>query len=218
MSIYKKIEANEARIEAGESLPIARQIDLYSKGLIAKLKNAEYALFKIIEFSTQIDSSTLTSQFTFLDMVHFYLDSFFAFSYTSFDVIAQVINLKCNLNTPETKVSFRKIKEKVNQANPGAAIQILINRICNSNFFKDMEKYRNCSTHRRQICIQSNKTETLLTPGYIATIPMPIISHILCDDPLMLNPKFTKNREMITYCNGCFIKTQDEIIKILKKL
>jgi hypothetical protein len=218
MSAYKQIEIIEDKIKVGESTPIANLINLYSTGLISKMKNAEYALSKLNEFCTQIDSLTSTSPFTVLDKVHFHLDSFFAFLYSSFDVVAQVINQKSKLNIDENKVAFRRLKTILNQNHPGIPIQILINRISNSNFFKLLEKYRHCSTHRRQICIQSQKTEISLTRGYSATIPMTKVSHMLCDDPLTINPKFTKKREIITYCENCFKRTQKEVIQILKKL
>jgi len=215
---YRKIEDNERRITAGEGPPISNLIALYSTGLIAKMKNAEYALSKLIEFSVQIDSSTSTSQFSASDKVHFYLDSYFAFIYSSFDVIAQIANQKLRLNTDENLVSFRRLKNNLNQNYRGISIQITIEGIFNSNFFKALEKYRNCSTHRRQICIVSRTTTTTQTRGYSVTVPMPNVSHVLCDDPLTLNPRFIRNREMINYCSKIFNRTQKEIINILKSL
>ena len=182
------------------------------------MKNAEYALSKLTEFCSQIDSSTSTSQFTVSDKVHFYLDSFFAFLYSSFDVVAQVVNQKSHLLIDENQVSIKSIKTKLIQTQLGTPIQVVLKRICTSRFFKVLEKYRNCSTHLRQICIQSQRIETTLTPGYNATVPMPRISHKLCDDPLTINPRFSKNREMIKHCVDSYNKTTKEIGQILNKL
>jgi hypothetical protein len=170
------------------------------------LKNAEYAFSKLKEFYNQNDSSISTSGFATSDILHFYLDSFFAFLYSAFDVVAQVLNQKLKLGIDEDKVSFKSVERKLKQDHPGLTTYYCARRILRSRFFKALDKYRNCSTHRRQIYIQSKTTHVSGTPGYTTSGELFRIERIICDDPLTLNPTVNKNKELITYCSDMLKK------------
>ena len=218
LKVYTHIDEMVLRIVQGEPALKVRLIKLYSSGVIAKLKNSEYAFYVLSTLASQLPSSTSTAAFTVSERTGFYIDSFFAFLYSVFDVIAQVINHKLNLGINESAVSFKRVKDILNQQHQGTQLQQIINTICNARFFKELEKYRNCSTHRRQIYIQSTTVQTTETPGYNATKPLPEVVHKLCDDPLTLKPTVARNLELITYCTKILNRVKKEIGKITKAL
>ena len=216
MEVYDHIDAMKSRIIIGEDQSTCDHIILYSTGLCAKLKNAEYALSKIRELYNKSDSSILTSGFSNGDIFHFYLDSFFAFLYSAFDIIAQVINQKYRLRLNEDRVSFKSVERNLNQSHQNSAIYNHVRNTLNKRFFKALDKYRNFSTHRRQIYIQNRTTQVSGTPGYTTSAEITRIERIICDDPLVLVPTVNKNRELITYCSDILNKTLKENIKLTK--
>jgi hypothetical protein len=212
--VYENIEVMKDRITQGEGARVSGLIRLYSSGVTAKLRNSEYALSMLNNLYTEVGStSTSTGEFPALEGVHFYLDAFFAFLYSTFDVMAQVVNQKFRMGEDERKVSFRKIKDKLDQNHQATAIQQKFKTISNAIFFKNLEKYRNCSTHRRQIYTECKVITTTVTPGYSTTLPSSVII-MLCDDPLILNPKVAQNREMISYCSKICDRVKKEILQI----
>jgi hypothetical protein len=218
MDVFEIIRRMENNIIQGLSQDTSDRICLYSSGLKAKLTNAEYAFYRLNELSGESDSSISTSGFGTGEIIHFYLDSFFAFLYSAFDVMGQIVNQKLNLSIPEDKVSFKKVNQILDQNHAGIRIQQLFGTILNSRFFKELEKYRNCSTHRRQIYIQSRTTLISGTPGYTTSGDLTRIERIICDDPLTLIPTVIKNKELIGHCLNMLIKAKEILIKISKAL
>jgi hypothetical protein len=218
MDVYEKIKKMEDQIVIGLKQTTVDRIRLYSSGLKAKLKNSEYAFNRLNELAGESNSSVSTSGFGAGEIIHFYLDSFFAFLYSSFDVMAQIVNQKLNLGIVEDKVAFKQVKQKLDQNNAGARIQQIFNTILKSRFFISLEKYRNCSTHRRQIYIQSRTTLISGTPGYTTSGDLTRIERLICDDPLTIIPTVKKNNELITYCLKMLERTKIEISKISRSL
>lgn len=214
MSVYEKIDEMSNRLNQGERRQIKESIKLYSEGVKAKLKNTEYALSKINELSSQSNDITTseTPDFCVIEKIHFYVDSFFAFLYSTFDIISHVINQKHHLELEEKDVSFNRVKQVLEQRHRGINIQRNFDRISRKIYFKNLDNYRNCSTHRRQIYIETITISG--TPGYSTTEDMPEILRVLCDNPLSLKPKTNKTRILQDYCDEMFRKVKAEIIDI----
>lgn len=219
MSVYENIENLSIRLSENEPERIAKRIKLYFSGVSAKLRNAEYALARLKELSPQSDvTSSDDSDFLISQQISFYVDSFFAFLYSSFDVIAQVINQKLRIGENEKAVSIKRIKRKIDDNHTGVAIQPILNDLLRSNFFKNLDKYRNCSTHRRQIYIQEKTVTISATPGYSTTGDMTSVERLLCDDPLLLNPTVRQERILVDYCNRMLVRSKNEISNIANNI
>jgi len=214
MDPYEKIDEMCNRlIESESSQRISARIKLYSSGVKAKLRNAEYALSQIIDLYNESDSTSSSDDqdFSVTNKLFFYVDSFFAFLYSTFDVMSQVINQKKRIGKDERKVSFKGIKGKLDQSNQ---LKNLFERISNKRYFRNLEKYRNCSTHRRQIYIQSITVIISETPDYNVTGDITKVRRIICDDPFSLNPTIDQDRELIKCCTNILNKVKSEIINI----
>lgn len=220
MSVYDDITAMSDRLVAANLGRISNLIRLYSKGVEAKLSQAEYALEILNDICSPTESIHFQDDpnFSVQDKMHFYLDSFFAFLYSTFDVISQIVNQQMGLQIDERFVSFKRVSNALNNNHSGTQTQIIFSKIRNSHFFKRLDKYRNCSTHRRQIYIESRSTQIIGTPGYATTGNIDVTTHYLCDDPYKLNPKTGHNRELIAYCESKLERAKKEISKISKIL
>ena len=197
-----------------------QKIILYTNGISAKLSNACYSHSNLIALKNLPDeySSTDELDIPVSDRIHFYTDSFFAFLYSSFDVTAQVINQKLRLGIDEHKVSIKRVKDEIDRITPAPPLKRLLDLLFKSKYFKNLERYRNCSTHRRQIYLKTTTVSVSETPGYNSTAKLTEVKRILCDDPLSLNPTVKQNRELISYTSELYNKVEKEVILILKNI
>lgn len=197
-----------------------QKILLYSHGISAKLLNAEYSHSNLLNLRDHPDDYDITDDFDVpvVDRIHFYVDSFFAFLYSSFDVTAQVINQKLRLGIDENRVSIKRIKEEIDKKKSTHQLKRTLDCLFKSKYFKNLERYRNCSTHRRQIYLQTTTVLISETLGYSSTAKLTNVLRLLCDDPLSINPTVKQKRELINYTSDLLEKVKKEIIVILKNI
>jgi len=197
-----------------------QKILLYSHGIYAKMLNAEYSHSNLLNLRDHPDNYNITDDLdvSVPDRIHFFTDSFFAFLYSSFDVTAQVINQKLRLGIDENRVSIKKIKEELDKRHPTHPLKKILDDLFKSKYFKNLERYRNCSTHRRQIYLQTTTVSVSETPGYSSTAYLTKVQRLLCDDPLSLNPSIKQKRELTSYSADLLEKVKKEIILILKNI
>lgn len=221
MGVYEKIKEVSDAANTAMASRANKKIFLYSLGVKAKLKHAEIAYEMIRDLTFRIESSTdstLPEPFSIQEKTHFYVDSFFAFLYSAFDVVSHVVNAKYKLGMSERKTSFDSVNRELSKNKNGTAIQLLYGKISRKQYFLALDKYRNCSTHRRQIYIKTIRTTVTTTPGYDASTTMQGTQNILCDNPLSLKPKISKNRELIFYCGEMLRSVMDEVENIFSSL
>jgi hypothetical protein len=82
--------------------------------------------------------------------------------------------------------------------------------------FKNLDRYRNCSTHRRQIYIEEETKQVKGTAGYESSSTGPVITVVrtLCDNPLGLNPKTDQKRKIPDY----MVKTRKKILRHIEQV
>ncbi len=189
---------------------------------MAKIRNANYALSQIKSYYNFLEDSDSNTELKVNDTLHFYVESFFTFLFSSLDVVAQVINQKY-YKGDERSVSFKQIYSKLAQTQSSTPLYTSIKKLIDSNYFEDLEKYRNCSIHRRQIYIKSETTYVRVeeTEGYASTANFNIVDNIkrtLCDNPYDIKPKIKQNRELIIYSEKLNKKILKEITTIIKNI
>jgi len=215
MAIDEKLDEMCTRLIGGEPDTIQRKITIYSSGVKAKLKYAQYALeqLKVLNEWPDNHGSHDCPDFSVPEKIQFYVDAFFAFLYSTLDIISQVINQKHRLGVDEKRVSLRSIKRELVQSTNPAILPIKdkLAELVKKRFFKNLDKYRNCSTHRRQIFIIAISMTITETPGYSSTGEVSEVVRMICDDPLSLNPKTDQKRELIKYCSKVLDRVTKEI-------
>jgi hypothetical protein len=217
MSVYDDIENMSNRIANSHNARISARINLYSNGVKYKITEAEIAFNMLQELLLPRGAPFLKdeSKFTIEQKMHFFVDSFFAFLYSAFDVISQVVNQHLQLGINENQVSFKSVEESLRANRNGDLIQIIYTQILAANYFKNLKNYRNCSTHRRHICIVT--TGPKFSDGYSTTASRNLglaVENILCDNPLVITPTINQNREILKYCNRAFEWAKDKLSKI----
>jgi hypothetical protein len=194
------------------------KIKLYSEGLKAKLEQVQYALDQIKSFENRTDdleSTTAKDPFSITQKVNFYCDAFWTFLYSSLDVLSQITNQALKLQLDEEDVSFKSVNQKLqgnahkdlNEAK--AYLQCI-----KSHYYSNLDKYRNCSTHRRQIFVTESINKQISTPGYSTAPAITTVTRYLCDDPLKVKPKITIKRQIPKY----MVDTKEKITKHIETI
>jgi len=210
---------------------------LYCEGLRAKLTQTSYALERLMEINKLSDDDKYTitddDKYTFTGdkaypirlQVSFFCDSFWTFLYSSLDVLSQIVNQTMNLgldDLDEKNVSFAQVKGKL-QGNQYVTTQVskAFDDCFKSHAYKNLDKYRNCSNHRREIFIVETYTSVKGTSGYATTSTGgsgKTVTRILCDDPLTLLPTIEQKRKIPDYMMDTMQKIEKFIAEIIKKI
>jgi len=212
----------------GESTTKTNKINIYLAGVSTKLIQAGYALDKIRELSKQTTyTSTDTLSLTVEQRLEFFVDSFFAFLYSTFDITSQVVSQKLSLRMYEKDVTFKAVDDKLS-AKPkptkphnlylGTPTQKAYKKLRKSRKFTLFEKYRNCATHRRQICTADTTIIKGMTACYSSGKPIPLVERLLCDDPYLVPPTFNKKRELVVYTSELSEWVKFQILVLLKSV
>jgi len=196
-----------------------QKLELYCEGLKAKSRQAALALSELAKLENQTDNnvtSTDSDEPKIQERVEFYCDTFWAFLYSCLDVLGQVTNQAKKLGLDEKQVSFKKIASNLQSNHTGSAEDLAFQKCLRSISFKNLDRYRNCSTHRRQIYI-CTKTQTVEhSTGYqtMTTGDNVTVERILCDNPLDIIPRTSQNRTVPEYMET----TQNNIFKHIEKI
>ncbi len=204
-----------------------QKLRIYAEGLKAKIGHVEFALnmasevvqkTELVSVSESVETISKVS-----DELYFYTDAFWAFLYSCLDVLGQVVNQSMNLSIAnEQKVDFKSIeKELCGNKYRSIPIQRKFTNCLHLNEFVELDKYRNCSTHRRRVYIE-RVPEGLGTPEYsdITAITRSVavyrIPYFLCDDPYTLSPTINKRRRIPDYMRATKIKIFTHVQNIVR--
>lgn len=230
MTLESEIEL--MRVRASTSVPSSmrrKRIDLYTGGLAAKLEQTEFCLESLRSLGTSptnaiTESPTDTTSTQKIlnedEEAEFYCDTFWSLLYSMLDILGQIINQHVDLGLDESNVSFNTIKKKLDDSDPTSQLAVMLQSLKQSYAYRHTDAYRNCSNHRRPICLRHTTKTTRHTKGYTtATMPMQITVREICDNPLEpLRPRFAQKREVVEYSEKTLTLIKDRITRILRIL
>jgi hypothetical protein len=222
--IYEQIDDLKKRSSHILSERRMAKVELYCEGLKAKLSQIEYSLYRIDEFNNRSDkteSTTDTESPSITIQVNFYCDTFWTFLYSSLDVLSQIINQVMKLNLDERQVAFKNLHSKLKEVSNDNKLISQHEQCCKSRPFKNLDKYRNCSLHRRHIyteeqCLSSTVTRSAGYSIGSTEDTSNIVKRLICDDPYDPKPKLTQERAIPDYMIETKAKIYKYIIEILK--
>jgi hypothetical protein len=117
------------------------------------------------------------------------------------------------LGIAERDVSFKCLLRHLNET--VSPLRGTFQQCHDSHAFTNLDDYRNCSTHRRQICIYEQTILEKQTAGYVSTTaPITTVVRLLCDNPLDLTPRYRQNRGIPDYMQD----TQASIIRHIQSM
>lgn len=218
MTIEEKIDSLIERAQSKVSQRKRKQkIELYAAGLKEKLREAKFSLTNLREYKGQADATISDTEIYGIgDKVHFFCDCFMVFLYASLDVLAQIINQTEKFDDDERNVYFNSIVEKTQLTNSN--LRSCLYNIKKSRAFTNLNKYRNCSLHRRHIYFEEESISVKGSEGYGKSTTDRSISETeryLCDDPFTHTPRITQRREVVSYCEKTYNKISTLLGKVL---
>lgn len=205
------------------------RLEVYSKSLVQRFKAIQYAYGEIRGMTgSVIGLATGTTQSIPdpAERLGFYANGFWAFAYSLFDILANVINVVHPMSVDESKVSFVQAvkdykdltaKYRSTRKQLPAPLVNRLQAVIRSGTFQRLEKYRQCCLHRREVCLGQGTTPQIVSSPYVGTtaINEPETVLLICDDPQAMRPQFSRQRQLLDECEavGKFVK--NELISIL---
>jgi hypothetical protein len=223
MNIQDTIDSLERSSASIREKSRRNRFRLYLAGVEAKLKQVDYSLEILSGYADKYDdftSSTEREQLSIKEQVEFYTDTFWILIFSSLDIVAQIINQVYYFDLDEKSVSFKGIEGKITSQCGSTNLEKEYLSLKNSNLFKNCDRYRNCSAHRRPIYIEEAITHVTHTKGYTVsgTAPMQGVERTLCENPLEPVPKCNQGRKLPYYLIYTSDKIKERLIKILNNL
>jgi hypothetical protein len=206
-----------------------RYLRIYVESLIERFAGVEYALRQIQALSTSTSESCEPFR-TQLERRDFYTNCFWAFAYSAFDILANIINVVYPLAKDEAWTSFgRALTEydSLSAKNRGSgsslppALHKRIVRIGNSRYFGQLSGFRQCCLHRRAVCVEDEETTVSRSAPYVdwtdsTAPPAPRVVTIICDKADEMQPRFRKRTNLINLCQKIHYRIQDDMKATLR--
>jgi Cthe_2314-like HEPN len=214
MPLEAQLQALIARAQDPLKIPEQHRrerIELYGQGILYRIMEVRLTCRFIQELGGKYPQPEDR------DKIHLYSDSFWAFARSSFDILGQILNQTQNLGINESGCHFGTVVDRLKHTNPADALTLSLDAIYSRPEYRDLNSYRNCSLHRRQVYLEGRKTEKDYgTSGYsTATGAFIAYEWILCDDPLVVIPTVIQGRRLIQYCSQILTFLQTEIENII---
>jgi hypothetical protein len=115
------------------------KMELYSRGLIAKLRQAHFSL-QILKELEHLETPPISTDGTQLptaeysltveEKISLYCDCFWDFLRSALDIMAQLVNECESLNIIETGVDLKKVAQKISLTQRGSKLDKALNVIC----------------------------------------------------------------------------------------
>lgn len=178
-------------------------VSMYAAGLEDRLLQMEFCLEELgklesVAFDT---SSSAASVLTSEQKAQFFCDTFWTWVYSSLDILAQIINQTENLGLKEDKVSFETVFTALSQQQPGSPLLTAVTKLSRSRVRSWMKAYRNCTNHRRPICLfQETHIETVTATYQTATGPVTRVQRHISDHSVALTPNPKTKIELLPRC------------------
>lgn len=204
-------------------------VNLYAEGVKVKLTQARWSLdiLSEIENTPNIEGSTSSQnawgQTSTNDKIVFFCECFWDFLRSSLDITAQLINELRSLGRDEMDVSFYKVFRQV-ETNMAATSLFQALKSCERNWaFRELNAYRHCSTHRRQVYIfeqESEAREGTVTRGYeyVGGSRTITLTRYLCANTSSLRPRRSFKRPIVEYNRNILEAIERRMITIIRSL
>lgn len=181
------------------------RIHLYARGMLQKLRQAEYALGQLVQLVSSLSNRTDSTDATPTvlnerQQIGYHNDSFWTFLFSAYEILAQIINQTQSYGIREKDVAFNRVTEAVKRRAPNSRLQRKLDKIKKSHHYGYVSKYRHCSNHRRPICVGVDLREFRVNEAYEDVSGSKDTVVLICDDPYHMTPKFKKMRELHKYC------------------
>lgn len=207
-------------------------LNVYCTSIESRVRELQHAEATVLESAKALAGGLAsTSANPTLDAqgrLEFYSSAFWAMAYSLYDITANAVNTVHVFQTDERRVSFKSLAEIaqcVIARNDLRLPQELAKKIQSANkslTCRRLINYRNCSMHRRSVCMSTRRITTQVSDAYsrIASTGEGVtqVQVFVCDDPLAAKPTFAKNRELTAEVALISNKVLEQIRQIVSKI
>jgi hypothetical protein len=198
-------------------------IEIYTGSLVARLREADYALSMIRLHATGTATQPNPILKTMDAYLCFYLNAFWTLLYSVFDITAHVINAVHPRVPDEQQVAFGQAVRGYPNARRSAAalprdLQNVLQEISRRRYFTRLKKYRECTLHRRAVEHEKQERATTLVGPRSSSPTKYVEDRVICDDPSAMIAKFDRRRSLTEECSDLRRRTEKDIRKILRLL
>ena len=186
------------------------KVNVYLEAIKAKFHQTQWSLnvLREIEHTPNVEGSTTSpevwNKISTNDKIVFFCECFWDFLRSSIDIVAQLINELRSLKIDEDDVSFYTVRDKMI---PSMSKTLLFKALvsCEHSWaFKELNSYRHCSTHRRQVCIFEQPSSPQPQPltrvyEYMSGSTAVIMNRYLCSNPSSLRPRLSLKRPVVAH-------------------
>jgi hypothetical protein len=211
--------------------PLTANDTLYAEAIKTKLREARFSLGNLRQLTPlgdQVqDATTIPNTQGLLsvsEQVAFYCTGFWDSLRSALDILAQFVNEICSLGISERDVDIKSVAEKVKSATPESSLGNGLDGLLNSSAFKQLEDYRNCSTHRRPPFIQTRTVTTSVTGtrGYnysSSSQQRTVVERDLCSNPWARKPRvYPGKRPVVEYNEQLLQRIRRKIDAVISRL
>lgn len=204
---------------------------IYVKSLIERITAMDYS-YDVL--SRLIGTQALLTTVSFAPFEdhgqkrNHYANCFWASAYSVFDIFSHVINTIYPSVIDESWVSFNGAVHGYNQI-PNKAqgmvqipprVMTKLLKTSKTQYFNRLAAYRQCSMHRREVCVFEESTTVSISNAYVgSTVEFkPNVVTWICDNPDDKIPKFKKKRCLQDECSKIRDRIEEDIRKIIRIL
>jgi hypothetical protein len=141
---------------------------------------------------------------------------------SALDIMGQLINELRSVGIGERDVDIKRVASAIKTTELGSSLDRALDELLNSSVFKQLEDYRNCSTHRRPIYIQTRIVTTSITgtSGYYSgSSEQRTVERHICTNPWDLIPRVRVGRRpVVAYCESLLQRTAQRMDTVLNRL
>lgn len=218
MATRKKTVADEctALLRRHDTLSNLRKshLGVYIGSLTERFASIDYALQQIRRRFASTTDDVRPFQ-TPAQERDFYVNCFWSFSYSVFDILAHVVNTVHRRIAAERDVSFLRSKS----AFP-PPIRNRMDRISRRWYFIRLRSFRQCCLHRRTVCVQDTTTTKSISMPYVGSTATTgtLTVAFLCDSTEDMKPKFNAKRNLLKECETMRTEIENDVRSVLQKV
>lgn len=202
--------------------------DMYAEAVKTKFQQARWSLdiLRVIEHIPNAEgdttSSDVLSRISIDDRIILFCECFWDFLRSSIDILAQLVNELRLLGIVENAVSFYKVFNVMGLPPLSATPLFKALHSCERSWaFKELNSYRHCSTHRRQVCIFGDPVSSPQPLGSVygyMTTSIPSVNRYLCSNPSSLHPRLSKKRPLVARNEEILREIEKRLSTIVNRL
>lgn len=207
--------------------------NLYAEGIKGKFRLARHCveMLGIVEplnasvLQVNSESSTWEVGLNDEDQIQLYCECLWHLLRSTIDMLSQLINEVRVLGIPERQVDFGRVTAKMRVVEANSPLEQALRNLAKSAAFKDLNEYRHCCTHRRQVFVLKDVEQITHTSSatsgyqyYDMGSKETVVHRYLCSNPWDVRPRVRDKRVVVEFNKSMLNKIERRLTTIVRRL